>query len=157
MGFLSWLESTGYARWISEGLYAYPLLLTLHAIGLAIIIGIVFVLDLRLLGFYRTIPCASLSKFLNIAWFGIVLNVLTGLSIFMTQATSYITSVPFLLKITFVIIGSVNLAYMQKILKRDSASWDAAGAIPLTGLVLAGSSLVFWTLAVIMGRLIAYF
>lgn len=156
MAFLSWLESTGYATWISTGIIGWPLMLTLHAIGIATILGILFVLDLRLLGFYRTIPCTSLNKFLKIAWYGIALNVVTGFSIFMTQATTYITSVPFLLKITLVILGSVNLYYTQKILKRDSASWDATGVVTKKGLALAGSSLVFWILAVITGRLIAY-
>jgi len=156
MGFLIWLESTGYADWVASSIYGFPIMITLHAIGLASIVGIVFALDLRLLGLYRTIPCASLTKFLVIAWCGIVLNIFSGLSIFTTQASYYVTSVPFLLKIAFIIIGCVNLAYTQKILKQNSANWDAAGAVPMTGLVLASSSLLFWTLAVITGRLIAY-
>ena len=156
MGFLLWLESTAFSNWILTSTTGWPFMLSLHAIGLATIVGIVVALDLRLLGLYRTIPCTVLEKFLIIAWFGIALNVITGLSIFMTQASYYIVNVPFLTKITFIILGCVNLWYMQKILKRDSASWDETGTVPTVGIALAGSSLLFWTLAVVMGRLIAY-
>jgi hypothetical protein len=48
------------------------------------------------------------------------------------------------------------LHYTQKILKRDAAGWDASGEVPQISMILAGSSLAFWVLAVIGGRLIAY-
>ena len=156
MGFLSWLESTAYSDWILTSSSGWPFMLSLHAIGLAIIVGTVFSLNLRLLGLYRLIPVTSLHKLLGIAWIGFWINLVTGLSIFGTQATSYIVSPPFIIKITFIALGSWNLYYTRKILQRDAASWEAAGAVPQIGMMLAISSLVFWTMAVITGRLIAY-
>ena len=156
MAFLYWLESTSYSQWILTSSAGWPLMLTIHAVGLAIIVGIVFSLNLRLLGFYRTIPYTSLYELMSIAWIGIALNVVTGLSIFMTQASSYVESVPFLLKITFIVLGIVNLVYTQKTLRREASSWEAAGAAPQRALVLAGSSLFLWIAAVVTGRLIAY-
>jgi len=154
--FLTWLEETSYSDWILTSAEGWPLMLTIHAIGLALIVGIVFAMNLRLLGFYSTIPITALYDFLRVAWIGIVLNVVTGLSIFMTQAVSYVHSVPFGLKITFIILGIANLVYTQKTLRREAASWQAAGAVPGKGILLAASSLLFWILAVVTGRLIAY-
>ena len=74
----------------------------------------------------------------------------------MAQATYYVTSPPFLFKITFVILGIANLHLTQKLLRREAESWQEAGAVSQFGTGLAVSSLVFWTLAVICGRLIAY-
>lgn len=156
MGFLSWLESTAYSQWIVSGLIGWPLMLSTHAVGLAIIVGVMFALNLRLLGLFRPIPYTSLHGLMAIGWIGIAMNVFSGLSLFVAQAVFYITSVAFLVKITFVILGIGNLYHVQKILKRDAASWEAAGAVPRKGLVLAGSSIVFWTIAVVAGRLIAY-
>jgi hypothetical protein len=156
MGFLTWLEETSFSEWILTSTIGWPLMLSIHAIGLAIVVGIVFAMNLRVLGFYATIPLTSLYDILRIAWIGIVLNVITGLSIFMTQAASYVVSVPFLLKIAFVVLGIANLVYMQKALRLDVAAWQAAGAVPRSGVLLAASSLVFWILAVVTGRLIAY-
>jgi len=156
MAFLQWMEDTSFSDWILTSSEGWPLMLTIHAIGLAIVVGVVFSMNLRLLGFYGTIPYSSLNDILRIAWIGIVMNVITGFSIFMTQAVSYVTSVPFLTKMVFIIFGIANLVYTQKVLKREAAAWQAAGAVPRIGYVLAGTSLFFWIVAVITGRLIAY-
>jgi hypothetical protein len=153
---LTWMESTGYSEWILTSSTGWPMMLSIHAIGLAITVGVIFSMNLRVLGLYGTIPYTSLYNLLRIAWIGIVMNVITGFSIFMTQATMYVTSVPFLLKITFIILGIANLVYMLKVLKREAASWQAAGAVPQIGRTLAWTSLFFWVFAVVTGRLIAY-
>ena len=156
MSFLNWLESTSYAEWILVSATGWPLMLTIHAVGLAIIVGIVFSLNLRLLGFYEAIPFTALHDLMRIAWVGIVFNVFTGLSIFTTQASSYVTSIPFLLKMLFIVLGIVNLVYTQKYLKREAGAWQAAGTAPRIAVMLAGSSLFLWVMAVVTGRLIAY-
>ena len=156
MGLLTWMESTGFSEWILTSTTGWPLMLSIHAIGLAIVVGVIFSMDLRVLGLYGTIPYTSLYGLLRIAWIGIIMNVITGFSIFMTQATMYVTSLPFLLKITFIILGIANLVYTQKVLKRDAAAWQAAGKVPQLGIVLASTSLFFWVFAVVTGRLIAY-
>jgi uncharacterized membrane protein len=131
-------------------------MLTIHAIGLAIVVGVIFSMNLRMLGLYGSIPYTSLHAILRIAWIGIVMNLITGFSIFMTQAVSYVTSIPFLTKITFIVLGVANLVYTQKILKREAAAWQASGTVPTIGRVLAITSLLFWIIAVVTGRLIAY-
>jgi hypothetical protein len=156
MGFLMWLESTAYAQWILTGLNGWPIMLTTHALGLAIAVGVIFVLDLRLLGLARQIPATSIHQLMSIAWIGIAANIFSGFSLFMTQASYYVTSVPFLFKIGCIIAGIVNLVYVQKLLKREAGSWQQGAALPQQGRLLAGSSLALWGLAVVTGRLIAY-
>ena len=156
MGLLTWMEATGYSEWILTSSTGWPLMLTIHAVGLAIVVGVIFSLNLRVLGLYGGIPYTALHDLLGIAWIGIVLNILTGFSIFMTQASSYVTSLPFIIKITFIALGIANLVYTRKVLRREAASWQAAGAVPTLGIALAGSSLFFWIVAVVTGRLIAY-
>lgn len=156
MALLNWLESTGYAQWILVSSVGWPLMLSLHAFGLAIILGVVFALNLRMLGLYNSLPYTELHDLLGIAWIGIALNIFTGLSIFMTQASSYVTSIPFIVKITFIVLGIVNFVMTRKVLARDAAAWQAAGTAPSTGIWLALSSLLFWVIALVTGRLIAY-
>jgi hypothetical protein len=154
--FLTWLEYTSYSDWILTSAEGWPMMLSIHAIGLALIVGIVFAMNLRMLGFYATIPLTSLYDILRIAWIGIWLNVITGLSIFMTQANMYVHSLPFILKISFITLGIANLVFTQKTLRREAAGWQAAGTVPQKGVLLAASSLVFWIMAIVTGRLIAY-
>jgi hypothetical protein len=156
MAFLNWLESTSYSQWILVSPAGWPLVLSAHAVGLAIVVGIMISLNLRILGLYGTIPYTSLHELLNVAWVGIVINVASGVSLFMSQATMYVKSFPFLVKITFIIFGIANLVYMQKTLKREAPAWQSANAVPPMGHALAGSSLFFWIVALVSGRLIAY-
>jgi uncharacterized membrane protein len=129
--------------------------LSLHAIGLAIAVGSVFVLSLRLLGLYRAIPVSAVHELLNFAWVGIAINVFSGFSLFMTQASYYVTSGPFLVKISAILLGIANLAYTQRVLARELPNWQANG-ISMQGRYLAIISMVLWTVAVVTGRLIAY-
>lgn len=156
MGFLSWLEATAYSQWVIAGLTGWPLMLSTHAVGLAIVVGIMFTLNLRLLGLFKAIPLTALHDLMAIGWIGIALNVFSGMSLFVAQATYYVTSIPFIFKIAVIALGIANLAHTQKLLRRDASSWQAAGAVPQVGLVLASTSLLFWTIAVVTGRLIAY-
>jgi hypothetical protein len=155
MAFLSWLESTAYVNWMLSSLVAYPFMLTVHALGLALTVGVLLALDLRLLGLYPTIPLTSLERLLRIAWVGIALNAFTGVSIFMTEATRYVTSVPFILKMVFVALGIANLSATQRLLRRHAATLESPH-VPPRGRGLAISSMLFWTMAVVTGRLIAY-
>ena len=156
MALLNWLEATSYSQWILVSAEGWPLMLSLHALGLAIVVGVVFSLNLRMLGLYDTIPYTSLHSLMGVAWIGIWLNIFTGFSIFMAQASSYITNVPFLFKILCIVLGIAILVYTRKILRREAESWEAAGSATRIGTQLAAGSLVFWLLAVITGRLIAY-
>lgn len=156
MGFLSWLEGTAYSEWIVAGLLGWPLMLSMHAIGLAAVVGIMFAISLRMLGFFKPIPYSGLSPLLAYAWIGIAVNAYSGLSLFMAQATFYVNSTPFLWKITFVILGIANLHVTQRVLRQQAAVWQETGSVSIVGRWLAASSIMFWTLAVICGRLIAY-
>ncbi len=156
MGFLLWLEGTAYSEWIVAGLLGWPLMLSMHALGLAITVGIMFALSLRFLGFFKPISFSALGSLMAFAWIGIALNVFSGFSLFMAQASFYVTSIPFLTKITFVFLGIGHLYYTQNILRTEAAGWDAAGTVPQNGLILGVSALASWTLAVVGGRLIAY-
>jgi hypothetical protein len=155
MGFLMWLEQTAYSQWIVSGLVGWPLMLSTHTVGIALIVGTAFVSNLRLLGFFKQIPISSLHTIMGLGWFGIGLNVFSGVSLFMAQAAFYVTSPPFLVKITFIILGIANLHHSQKILKSEAGNWESNG-IPRQGLILGIAALCFWTLATLAGRLIAY-
>lgn len=153
---MAWLEATTFADWVRTSLIGYPLLLTLHSIGMAIMVGLIFIVNLRLLGLFKRIPYTSLDSMLAFAWIGFVINFLSGAAIFTSQATFYVTSGPFILKIAMVLLGALTAAYMLPILKTESAKW--VGGSPVTGIVktLAIGSLVMWSIAITMGRFTAY-
>jgi hypothetical protein len=152
-----WLETTALAIWVGESLWGYPFMLGMHAIGLAIVVGIFVMLDLRML---RVIRGVSFNAFLGLyrfAWAGLLINALSGSALFISQATTFVRSAPFLIKISAVIAGVILGIVIQRQLKLRVSDWDAVDAsIESSAATFAVLSLVCWIGAIFAGRLIAY-
>lgn len=156
MGIFVWLEETALAEWVRVSLVGYPLVITLHSIGMAIMVGLVFVIDLRLLGRFSGIPFSSLARLMHYAWAGFIVNFISGAVIFTTQAAAYVVNVQFLLKLAMVIAGAIIAGFLQPILRSEAASWE--GGAPVPGMVpaLGMLSIVMWVGTIVTGRFIAY-
>lgn len=156
MHFLMWLEATDYANWIRVSTYGYPLMITLHAAGLAVMVGLSFALDLRLLGRFQGMPYSSLYKLMKVAWIGFLINTYSGSSLFTSQAaTNYAHNHQFWIKMIFVILAAILVLWTQIIVKRHSAEWTKA-LPPLGVRILAVATIAAWSGAIVSGRLIAY-
>lgn len=152
-----WLEYTPVAIWVGESLYGYPFMLSMHAIGLAIAVGIFAMRDLRLLGCFDGIQFASFGRFAQLGWFGVVINVISGVFLFTSQATTFASSTPFLLKISMIFLAVICAAIIQNRVRAEASTWDRAGSVASGSVrLLATASIVLWTGAIISGRLVAY-
>ena len=107
MSFLTTLESTSFAAWLRESntIWAYPTVLTLHTVGLALLVGASAALDLRLLGFAPRIPVAALSKSFRVMWFGFWLNLASGMLLLVGYPTKALTNPVFYLKIALIALA----------------------------------------------------
>jgi len=153
---MEWLESTALAEWVRTSLIGYPFVLTVHSVGMAIMVGLVTVINMRLIGRFGRIPYASLDGLLKLAWYGLAINAISGAAIFTSQAVSYITSPTYLLKMVMVIGGAIIAWKMRSSLKRDASSWDSGVVVPGGMQTLARVSLGMWLVAIITGRFTAY-
>ena len=156
MELLQWIENSGAAEYIRVSAYGYPIMIMLHSLGLAIMVGLSVVLSLRILGFFQPLPYVTLSKQLKIAWIGFIVNFISGGMLFAAQATTYITDFEFVLKMTFVIVGAILVAVLQSQVRTGSANWTASNPPPASTRTLAALTIVCWTFGMITGRLIAY-
>ena len=156
MGFLEWLENTPFGLWVGESLWAYPLFETMHTIGMAMVIGALGLINLRVLGFKSELSLLGTQKLLPLAWIGFTLNLISGLSLFASDAQHFWNSYTFRVKIVLIILGGINAAILgQRVFKEPAAG--APPVVPTSGARwIAGTSLVFWFGAICAGRLIAY-
>lgn len=151
------LEDTTLAIWVGESLWGYPIMLGMHVIGLAVVVGIFVMLDLRMLRVIRGLSFKGFRTLLRLAWIGFLFNALSGSALFASQATMFVESMPFLIKISAVLSGVILGVLIQRRLKVRAADWDIADAnIETSAAVLAVLSLVCWIAAIFAGRLIAY-
>jgi uncharacterized membrane protein len=151
---LEWLATTQYAMWVNQS-WGWPVALTVHAFGTATVVGLTSIIGLRLLGVFRTIPYTTLSKLIPIVWLGIVLQVLSGVTLWLTKPAQYLADGMFVVKLALLVIGVIVTVYFQRILKREASTWEAGKASP-RGVRFAAATCVLWAAVTIGGRLTAY-
>jgi hypothetical protein len=154
MAFLEWLQNSTLAIFVAETLWAYPTLETLHTVGMALLLGTLGLINLRVLGYKRVLPLLATSDLLPIAWLGFTVNAISGLLLFTSDAVNFFMSYTFRLKITLIVLAGINAAIMSR---RIYASDGGEIAETPGTKALAVSSLIFWVVAVICGRIYAYY
>src|SRR4051812_19077471 len=95
-----WLEATSPAALMRDSTWMFPAVETVHLIGIVLLVGSTSVLDLRLLGLtLRGTSVSNLTdRVLPWAWVGFVIQILTGLLLFASEATKTYPNVVFRLK-----------------------------------------------------------
>jgi len=156
MPFLEWLQGTWVGTLVAESLWGYPLLETVHSIGMAMMIGSLGLTNLRVLGYKPELPLLDVRQLLPLAWIGFTMNAISGTLLFTSDAVHFWGSYTFRIKMILIILGGINAALLGQRVFREAAA--GAPAVPTSGGTkwIAFLSLVFWFGAVIAGRLIAY-
>lgn len=155
LNWFEWLENTPVATWVGESLWAYPFWLSLHAVGLATVVGIFIMRDLKLLGMFDGIEAVAFLPLIKFAWIGFVVNAISGLFLFTSQASMFIASTPFLIKILSIVIAALLAAITQSKLRAVLAArtpYQPTIAVKSIAVI----SIFLWISAIVSGRLIAY-
>lgn len=155
MAFLSWLQQTGLALYIQEDPWAYPIVLSVHAIGMALLVGVVLMINFRILGFGRAVPLEYLRRLMKIALLGLILNVLSGLMLFIADAVNHFANVAFRTKILLLITGGVLMLLLsRRVFPAQRVDYQSAETNATR--LIAGLCVLVWTGVIVAGRLIAY-
>jgi len=156
MDFLIAVENTPLATWIRESpsILAYAMVLFLHAVGLALVVGFNAAVDLRILGVAPEVPIAPLDRFYPVMVIGFWINAVSGLGLLMASASEMMVNPLFYVKLGFIILAVINLVILRAQVLRDP--YVDKKPLPRKAKVLAATSLVLWTGAITAGRLTAY-
>jgi hypothetical protein len=152
---LDWLAHTSYAEWVNQS-WGWPLALTIHAFGTATVVGLIFIIGLRLFGVFRTIPYSAMNKLVPYIWFGAACQIISGITLWMTKPAQYLADGMFEVKISFLVLALIVMWYLQQTMKREATSWEAKGAVSPRGLKLVSAACLLWAAVLIGGRLTAY-
>lgn len=149
---LAALEQWPPVRALATSDWGYPLVSTLHLFGIALLIGGILSVDLRLLGCWRGgFDPTALARLRRIAAAGLLLAVSSGAALFTVRGSEYIENPWLLGKWAFVAAGVANALYFGWRQRRGIVDWDG-GAARLAG----GTSLLCWLGALVCGRWIAF-
>jgi hypothetical protein len=154
-----WLENTELAVAFSESRYLYPLVEAFHVLGLSLSVGLIVLTDLRLIGAYqRRVPVADILQQLR-PWLiaGFIATFISGALLFWPSAATLYASTVFRLKVIVMLLAAVNALAFELRLGRTVELWGQSATLPRAVKLAGWISLSFWTAAVVLGRLIAYY
>ena len=150
--FLAAVENLPFSIWLRESnsIWAYPTVLTLHTVGLALLVGANAALDLRVLGWGQALALADLRPLFRWMWLGFWINALSGVVLLAADATTKVAAPMFLIKLGLVGIGVVLMtAQKREVFAPAAATTRGAKS-------LAAAALTVWFVAIAAGRLMAY-
>ncbi len=149
-----WLERTTLSLWVRGDMdgaaMVFPIVISLHAIGMGFMAGIASMINLRILGVAPGVPLARLAAFLPIAWCALLLNVVSGLLLLIGYPTKALTNPVFYLKLTCIGGALWCLCWIRRNLL------FANGVVNSQARYLAAAGTLMWITAIVTGRLLAY-
>jgi hypothetical protein len=156
---LTALEATTLARSLRDSVWVYPLVNTGHLLGVALLVGAIVPLDLKLLRASRSVPLAPLWQVLTrTAAVGLALAIVFGALLFITRATEYVASNLFISKMVVVGLATANALALRLVApEKLSALRSETGNLPTRFRLAGGISLASWLSALTLGRLVGYF
>jgi hypothetical protein len=156
---LVWLEASALGQWIrSSGVWTYGLLNLGHIIGISTLFGSVVILDLKLLGLWRSVPLAMMARpTVPLSVFGFVLAIASGVCMLSVNGSEYVGNPFLLIKFPAIGLGLINVLLVSFLPEWQERDVREATPKERTRLAIAGAvSLLAWTTAVAAGRMIGY-
>jgi hypothetical protein len=139
-------ENGAVGLFIRESIWGYPIVLSSHAVGMATVLGVAWMLCLRVLGFAKGISITSFDKLFLVGWAGFILNLISGIILFAGSASVYFYQWTFQLKLGAIIAGGILLKFVMNAVRANAANQK----------LLAALCAACWLVGVVTGRLMAY-
>jgi len=126
---------------------------TLHFVGLSILIGVLALINLRLLGFMKNFSPTLLMRLLPWGMVGYAINAMTGMLFFAASPQQYYDNPAFFWKLIFLMLGGANIVYFT-----FDHGWqvEAGREVPSLSKILAVSSLFLWIGVMYWGSMLPF-
>ena len=159
--FCQWLEATSLGAAIRDSSWLFPVVESIHVLGIIVLVGSTGLFDLRLLGrgFLRQQRASQVAEqVMPWVWGSFAVMFVTGVLMFSSEATKCYTSWFFRIKLVLLVLSGLNAFIFEFGAYRQVAAWDDATTVaPRSARVAAWASLILWAFVVGAGRGIAYY
>ena len=153
-----WIGATWTSVALHESFYMYGWIESIHVITLTISLGMLIVIDLRMLGLWLTsVPASTIAQRLDRPMLiGFSIMVVTGVLLYVGIPIRTTQSLWFRIKMILLVAAFINAWLFRKHMQSSVGSWDMAAVPPRRTRVAAALSLTLWAAVVFCGRFIAY-
>lgn len=157
LNFAQWIDTHAWSSALHESYYMYNWVETTHVLTLMVFLGMLFVIDLRLLGkAFTNVPASTVAERLDIPMMiGFAVMIITGILLFYAIPVRTTQSLWFRIKVVLLIAAGLNAFLLRKKMS-GNLPWDSDPIPPKRIRVAAGLSMAFWAGVIITGRCIAY-
>jgi hypothetical protein len=158
LSILAWVEATPVAVFVRESLWAFPILVAIHIMGLILSVGMVIWFDLRLLGVNMCRVPVSITYRRIMPWAagGFLVMVASGGLLWSGSATSAYANPYFRAKLAALLLASINAGVYHGHVERSINQWDTAVRTPTPARMAGLLSIALWSVVIVAGRLVAY-
>ena len=158
LDFAQWMGEQSWSIGLHESLYMFNWLESAHVMTLVLSLGMLVLIDLRMLGWCLTsVSAAKIAERLDKPMMiGFGLMVITGAILFTAIPVRYTQSVWFRMKMILLVAAAINAFLFRRHMLASAATWALDSLPPKRTRIGAGVSLALWTGVVLCGRLIAY-
>lgn len=153
---LAFSKATGIFAFMHSS-WGWPVVESLHFIGLSLLVGGVVLFDLRVLGVARQLPTLALHHLVRFGVAGFVLNVVTGFMFVSSVPDQYLYNPAFQSKLLFMALAGVNMLLFYRFAWRGVVAGVATGRIGQVARAGAAVSLLCWIGVIVCGRLITFY
>ncbi len=153
-----WLDSHSLSTQLHESFYMYNWVESTHVLTLMLFLGMLIIIDLRMLGWiFPTVPASHIAERLDKPMLiGMAIMFITGFALYYAIPERTTQSIWFRIKVVLLIAASINAILFRARMRDSSASWDTDLKPPNNIRFAAAASLTLWAGVVITGRTIAY-
>ena len=152
-----WIANTSVSVGIRESIWTYPIIESVHVLGLTLFLGLLLLWDTRLLGFVlRRVPVSALWRQLS-PWiaFGAIIITISGTLLFWSDPVKFYGNIFFRIKLVALVLAAANALAYHLGIERRLVEWDTASP-PRAAKIAGATSIAVWMVVVVVGRLIAY-
>lgn len=152
------LQNSALGEMVRNVQYLYPVLESIHILGIAILVGPAFTFDLRLFGAgHRIVPVTTAARYLlPISHIGLAIVATTGIALLSAQAAVVAAAWAAPWKLGLIVVAGINVLVFHKGIYRTVADWDLHVLPPLSAKVSAMVSAFVWMGVIFAGRFLAY-
>ena len=147
---MAWIEAASLSVWVRESVVGFPLTLSLHALGMAFLVGVHFALDLRVIGFAPKLPVHLITRFYPLMWVSFIVALISGLMLLVAYPAKGLTNFVFYFKMLLIALAFI----VGRLLTKNILIQEIE--ISTRHKMLAVLSIALWISVIVAGRFLAY-